>query len=126
MTNRVLLDVNGLKVSQPGVDVLTAPNWGLHFSSDWSAVSELITGEVYLPPNAATNVWFGKSFTNGLPLVSIYRRFPSSWISGWTVAYLDQNAPTWGSLYALFPDRLYLAAPAEECSVKYYIWNFSV
>lgn len=44
MTGRVLLNGSGLKVSKPGIDVLTASPGGLQFSSDWSAFGQFTSG----------------------------------------------------------------------------------
>lgn len=48
MSNRVLLNSSGLKVSKPGVDVLTAGSTGLQFSSDWSGMPIAERGTVTL------------------------------------------------------------------------------
>lgn len=44
MANRVVMDADGIKISKPGENVLTAPNDRLNFTSDWSAFSILLTG----------------------------------------------------------------------------------
>jgi len=50
MTNRILLNAGGLKISNPGADVLTAAGRFLHFSSDWSQLGQYAQG-------SATTSW---------------------------------------------------------------------
>lgn len=62
MANRVLLDVaNGLLVSKPGVNVLTAGLSGLSFSSDWSQLSLQVRSSVTLPSNVWSLTYTGTS-----------------------------------------------------------------
>ena len=87
MTGRVLLDNSGLKVSKPGVDVLTTGPGGLQFSSDWSAFGEYMSGSYSVGWTALAGekgrhdgfISFGKTFatkpavwfylqTNGVPV----------------------------------------------------------
>lgn len=64
MPNRVVFDLNGMKVSAPGVDVLTAGEANLIFSSQWSQLSILMRGSVTCAPNQTQTVLFGKTFAN--------------------------------------------------------------
>lgn len=58
MANRVVLSQNGLKVSKPGFNALTAGALGLQFSSDWSAMG------VYQTGTHVVNSWSGNSATD--------------------------------------------------------------
>lgn len=53
MVNRILLNSSGLKISNPGVDVITAQPASLLFSSDWSALTVAQQGTYIL------NSWSG-------------------------------------------------------------------
>lgn len=55
MANRVLLNATGLKVSQAGVNVLTAAQSQLLFSSDWSALGLVQSGSYNV------NSWSGSA-----------------------------------------------------------------
>lgn len=74
MSDRVLLDSTGLKVSQPGTDVKTANEAGLIFNSQWAAMSRLLFGhfDINTPGPmdwfAYHDVLYGKTFTHR-PLV---------------------------------------------------------
>jgi hypothetical protein len=66
MTNRVLLDSSGLKVSKPGVNVLTASASQLNFNSEWSQVGLYRRGTYTIDwPISASGIFInlGKTFT---------------------------------------------------------------
>jgi hypothetical protein len=79
MTNRVLLNASGLKVSKPGVNVLTAPTSGLQFSSDWSALGFYRSAEIDCNWNRPEylNFSLGKTFSTP-PMVQFHRVISSS------------------------------------------------
>ena len=85
MVNRVLLDQNGLFVSKPGVDVLSAQPKDLQFSSDYGTLNVLKRGVLNLPAtpegypvpgNGAQQVTvnFGKTFSARPPVFFAVRR----------------------------------------------------
>lgn len=89
MVNRVLLDKNGLFVSKPGVDVLTAQPKDLHFSSDYGTLNLLMRGVLNLPAtpkgypvpgngHQVRTVNFGKTFTARPPVFFAVRRTVTS------------------------------------------------
>lgn len=64
MTNRVLLDASGLKISQPGYDVFSTPNRFMNFTSDWAQANMHTKGVVYLYSGQySQTVYFGTSFS---------------------------------------------------------------
>lgn len=72
MVNRILLNSSGLRISSPGVDVITAQPANLLFSSDWSALTVAQKGTYYL------NSWAGganHAEHNGF--ISFSRTYPS-------------------------------------------------
>lgn len=58
MVARVVVNQNGMKVSKPGLDVLTAGAANLQFSSDWSAMGVIQSGVHTI------NSWGGNSATD--------------------------------------------------------------
>jgi hypothetical protein len=65
MTNRVLLDNTGLKVSKPGVDVLTAALSDLVFRSDDGGMPVFLKPTILLPTAYGTigTLSYGKTFS---------------------------------------------------------------
>lgn len=72
MSNRILLDNGGLKISKPGIDVLTATDDELVFNSDWSQLAIYMRGTLTVPDNGSTTISYGKTFVN-MPLVCLLR-----------------------------------------------------
>lgn len=62
MANRVILEPNKLLISKPGVNVLTATNTELLFSSEWSAPGIHMRGSVMLDGAESKTVLFSKAF----------------------------------------------------------------
>ena len=56
MANRILLDDTGLKISKPGVNVLTASPVDFLFNSDWSQVGILQSGTFQFNGDSIINV----------------------------------------------------------------------
>jgi hypothetical protein len=79
MTNRVVLDENGLRISKPGVNVLKAGTSGLQFSSDWSALAFYRRGEIDCNWNEPgyRNFALGKTFPKP-PMVQFHRVISAS------------------------------------------------
>lgn len=63
LANRVLIHPDGMKISKPGVDVLSASNAQLLFSSDWTHPSLWLRGTIIASYGVTTTVYFGKSFS---------------------------------------------------------------
>jgi hypothetical protein len=64
MTNRVIFDSHGLRISEPGVDVLTASSSQLRFDASDRSVPLLIRGAVALPGayGAYVSIGYGRDF----------------------------------------------------------------
>jgi len=83
MVARVLLNSSGLKVSKPGIDVLSAGFSNLQFSSDWSAMTIVQRG-VHSPAWSVSGLYgtynssiaFVKTFST-VPFVLFYQILPS-------------------------------------------------
>lgn len=73
MTNRILLNTSGLKISKPGVDVLTTNNANLYFDSNGNSYPILIKSSVALSTsyNTTVTLYYGKTFTS-VPYSSIW------------------------------------------------------
>lgn len=73
MIARVLLDVNGLKVSKPGVDVLTAARKDLTFFSDSASFPIVETIQVYVSASwgSPQTVYFQRAYANR-PMTSVF------------------------------------------------------
>jgi hypothetical protein len=74
MVNRVLFDANVLKISKPGVNVLTANPWDLQFNSDASGMDKYISGSASIPSgNGDFFINYGTTFAK-FPLVFLRLR----------------------------------------------------
>jgi hypothetical protein len=73
MVDRVLIDVNGMKISKPGVDVKTAAGTNLLFRSDAAQLSIYQQGLVTYTNEGESDLFipFGKTFP-GVPIVSLH------------------------------------------------------
>lgn len=71
MANRILLDENGLKISKPGVNVLTAGLAGLQFTSVGTHVPRFTTGTLTRAQGGDATFNFGKTFPSA-PIVTWY------------------------------------------------------
>ena len=79
MTRRVLLNSSGLKVSKPGVDVVTTGPGGLQFSSDFSQMTLQTSGEIDCNwnSNSYSAYGFGKTYATP-PLVHMQQVISAS------------------------------------------------
>lgn len=126
MTNRVLLDLNGLKISKPGWDVTTAPEGALQYNSAWAGAQVLITGSLYRPNGSPDlDIWFGRWFSKP-PMVLLIAQQPDTNNTKFTL-----NAPPydWGGSYVT-NDRFRLRTgnnPYTPSGVyyDYFIWNYA-
>lgn len=89
MANRILLNQSGLKVSKPGINVLSASDINLNFSSDWGIMATLISGAITLAADAEQDVFYGKTFTV-MPMVSAgFRRSGRNRLDGQGLGQLE-------------------------------------
>jgi hypothetical protein len=79
MSNRVLLNSSGLKVSQPGVDVLAAAPSQFQFNSDWSQIGLQQQGTITLNPNSDVSVSFAHSYPTPPVVIFDYPVGDGSW-----------------------------------------------
>lgn len=100
MVNRVLLDVGGLDVSKPGVDVLTATKQNLHFTSEFSHVREVVSGITRVTYGAAAiTIPFGITFAR-LPYMDIWYKAQTG--SAFGLYAYTTNVAEFGGLYLAY------------------------
>lgn len=145
MPNRVLLNAAGLKVSKPGIDVLTATDAQLVFNSNYSMVVPLIRGRFLIeardgegtPANTRT-IGFGRTFST-VPLCLFYvdREFNAGHLTGnqhigaHRRAYAVDNT-VWSYRAHVYHDHFVftnnILGPGNtfDLSVDYFVWNFDL
>lgn len=99
MANRVLLYTNGLKISRPGVNVLTAGNADLLFNSDLSSMVVGQRGSFYVP-----NIEYSATINLARPVsesVLIFMHAQNYMASGAGVAAHVHPAVGWDALWTL-------------------------
>lgn len=127
MTNRILFDPAGLKISKPGFDVTTTSENGLSFSSDWGGLTILMRGSVAIPTNDQVNtVWLPKVFERP-PLTQFILAQDGS----------NQVAGGFGDLFffffilfaaRVFNDRLEVTSNADSTGgarFRYVVWDYT-
>ncbi|MBC2806646.1 hypothetical protein C3Y94_026190 [Rhizobium ruizarguesonis] len=122
MANRVLLNTSGLKVSEPGFDVLTAGNANLQFSSDWSALTLLLAGGVNVPASTSQTVFFGRTFIRTPIAIVPWNGFGQD-SNYYYLTLSEMWAAT--SIATLYNNRIVFANPySTPYFAWYYIWNY--
>lgn len=128
MANRAVLNVNGLKVSKPGVNVLTAGINDLLFSDNWSALSKHMSGSLSISSGGNKFVNFGKTFAQ-VPLVMWeWNGYGDQWIGG---AYGTNDTGTI-TTYGFYADttRLVFLINGDYYDwpqqVKYTVWDYMI
>ncbi len=126
MTNRVLLNTNGLKVSAPGKDVLTALKNELQFSSDWGSLRPYMTGQASPPRGSTFTVNFGKTFTNSIPLVSVFL-YGSVYGPEFGGAFytLGYGGPSFAGYSITRSSFTLILDSQQDYLIQYVVWNFS-
>ena len=76
MTQRVLSNSQGLRVSQPGVSVLSASLGQLQFNSDWSALALHQSGDIALAWTTSNELGWSINF---IPFGKTFASPPSVW-----------------------------------------------
>lgn len=122
MTWRVLLDVNGLRVSKPGVNVLTAPDTLLTLHPNYSQLKLLSKGTHTIPSYGDSyqgyyisgKTYYGRSFSNP-PLVYFSLRLP-----GEGRAFCPVRAGQLGMYYPGAADRIEIVSARD--GFWYYIY----
>lgn len=122
MANRVLLDTSGLKISAPGVDVLSALPSALIYSSDWAGIGLLLKGMSYTNGTTVT-VPFGKTFERP-PLINLYWNGEGNQWSNLDLAGYGPNDSGWGWGSWLQPTYLQLSSPSgSPINWAYVVWD---
>lgn len=121
-----------LKVSKPGVDVLTASNLNLQFSSEYAHLKTLISGTMAVGVGATGSAWFGISL--GRPPICevfVHYRGVSGWTNLWSSTYAWPQGFT--SLDASASIRLYHDVLQVQnnfhnniVDVDYRIWEYPI
>jgi hypothetical protein len=107
------------------MDVLTAANVNLNFSSDWSAITLLASGKAYV--TGTTVIPFGKTFSR-VPQVIVPYNFQTAEL-GYNWSYLQFNDLTLGlnGVARVFNDRLELYANTwGPVYMGYFIWDYAI
>ena len=78
MVNRVLLNASALSISAPGVDVFSALEKDLIFSSNYMSARRFLTGSVVVGANSQAVVYYGATL-NGYP-VGVFYTSLNAWI----------------------------------------------
>lgn len=134
MVNRVLLNANGMKVSAPGNNVLTAPEAQLLFNSQWSALDVLMRGSFSPGDDTTTTINYGKTFPSRPPTYFIVgrRRNLDGGGFGWRWSHhigTFVRADTDGVLYFcnVFDNRFVFENDDNDVDVvKYVVWDFNL
>lgn len=98
MVRRVLLNSSGLKVSVPGVDVLSAGYNQLQFTSDFSALSLFTQGYHALSWSSGGNVADSVAF---IPFGKTFASPPIVWFFQYTGSYLIPLGNAYGVAYSV-------------------------
>ena len=128
MANRVLLQPTGMKVSRPGVDVLTAGDADLLFSSDASQTPVHMKGTVTFSSSSIQSVNYGKTFANMpmimflVPLGDGYTQ--SIYINDFIIAASPSNAAAWVRVGST--NFSYYGPSAGGTVFRYIIWDLDL
>lgn len=127
MANRVLLQPTGMKVSRPGVDVLTAGDADLLFSSDASQTPVHMKGTVTFSSSSIQSVNYGKTFSN-MPmimfLVPVGTYNQAVYINDFIIASSPSNAAAWVRVGS--SDFSYYGPSAGGTVFRYIIWDLDL
>lgn len=124
MTNRVILSDNGLRISRPGIDVLSAAIADLQFRAEDGSMPVVLKTIVGLNSSlsAVTTIWYGQSFPQ-VPMSILFWSpgYPSPGTdrfqigamgntssSTWPVGYSSSNGDTTFFYYEKYNDRITL------------------
>lgn len=133
MTNRVLLDSSGLKVSKPGVNVITANRNQLLFGSDASCMTLHMSGVWALSNTTATQtLLLGKTFSR-IPYVTLFVDFGGSFnVGGQFIGFVQYTYRPDGvtsntvTVHAL-TDRLEAVTNTGYAfNIYYAVWDFTL
>lgn len=138
MANRVVIDPGIMKISKPGVNVLTAVDDDLLFNADWAGFRVLTRGSFTLPAGPQTDsAFYGKTFDT-IPL--LYIRLTSGSYSVSLAAlrgnyyladpgsYMAPTAP-WSLLEIEPTDEdftITIDGSASTTTVNYVVWDFDI
>lgn len=132
MANRVYLSTNGLKISAPGFNAMTATGEQLTFSSDKGGAAALLDGTFTTPASGGiertgtVTVLFGKSFGTYPPLVytNVETVCPINWNAGLVFGsnmFIEANIQDDRIIYTY---NVQVGAPAQV--VRYRVFDLKV
>lgn len=126
MANRILLDEDGLKISKPGVNVLTAGLAGLQFTSVGTHVPRFTTGTLTRSQGGDATFNFGKTFP-AAPIVTWYASNLNIGGVG-PASFVDE--PTFGTVVQqwqifIYTNRLVLSVGMQSSvTLNFKVWDF--
>lgn len=127
MTNRLVLDQDGLRISPPGVDVLAQSSGEYNFTAGMSGVKPYVTGSFNLAHTVSVNIYYGKTFSFK-PLV-MFRIGDYNFINDFMIIY-EGFGYYYNSFWALiYNDHFFMKFVADAglvpnpCPVNYYVWE---
>lgn len=128
MANRVLMDLSGVQVSKAGINVLTAANADLLFSSEWTHLREVVSGVVRVTYGAAKiTVPFGVTF-GGPPFTNLWYLNGGDWLPYW----LAPDAASHGAGYMVYvtASNIQFLWNSQPSTVTYYdvayrVWGYT-
>lgn len=129
MANRVLLDENGLKISRPGIDVLTASPANLLFRSDATNVPRWdqgsLAGSASVHWDNGAIYYYGRTFAT-IPIVTWSRQYQGEVING-TGTCINQGglAGFTNSAWIVKPERnrLFFNSP-NNTTLYFKVWDY--
>lgn len=133
MANRVVLDVaNGLKVSKPGFNVLTASGLNIQFDSAWPQTKFWSRNQVYLPQktDGPHTISFGKTFARRPMVFAIMddRQVLNVGLKQWLVTTIPgfgiRRTPH-GAL-VVNNNHMLVWSPYAALTMKYVIWDLDL
>lgn len=122
MTNRVILSDTGLRISRPGIDVLTASIADLQFRAEDGSMPVVLKTIVGLNASlgAVTSIWYGQTFSQ-VPMSILFWSpgYPSpgtdrfqlgamgnTSASTWPVGYSSSNGDTTYFFWEKYQDKI--------------------
>lgn len=129
MANRVVLTLGGLKVSKPGINVLTAADTDLIFSSDFNQGSLFSRGSVTFSSSSIQSVNYGKTFVN-MPMIlfnvvrTVSPVYNELYINDFVLSASPTNAAAWCRVGST--NFQYYGPLASGMTMKYIIWDLDL
>ncbi|QPC87425.1 hypothetical protein GA830_12230 [Mesorhizobium sp. NBSH29] len=119
MTNRIIMNSSGVKLSRPGIDVLSASDINLLFNSNYMSIGLFQAGTLSTT-TGFTSYWFGLTLPI-LPLVSMLVEVAAGvWQhSSRAVGSSDKQGLV---QYRVYNDRMEVKALSAGYACRYSVW----